>query len=160
RGAVVSGFRIRCRNASFLRHRRIALYGEMLERRFKDRTAPGTPTRNTSYLLNFSLFRDESRVNLLDEPIRQFLNLLGIAAMIILAHLPIFLELLQKVHAVAPDVANGDPRLLRILMREFHEFLPPIRREARNRETQYLPVHDGIKAEVGFPNCLINRLDV
>ena len=45
-------------------------------------------------------------------------------------------------------------------MREFHEFLPPIRREARNRETQDLPVHNGIKAEVGFPNRLINRLDV
>ena len=88
--------------------------------------------RTSLYFLNFSLFRGKSRVNLLDETIGQLLNLIGMAAMIVLAHLAVLLELFQKVHRLAPGVADSDIGLLGVFVSEFYQLLPAVCRQLRD----------------------------
>ena len=79
---------------------------------------------------------------------------------LVLADLVLFLVLLQMVHPVAANVADGDPRLLRILTDELGELLAALFGQLGDRQTDHLPIGDRIEAEAGRANRLFDRTDV
>ena len=78
---------------------------------------------------------------------------------VVKAVVAVLLELLQRVHAVFAHMADGDPRLLGIFVRDLDHFLTPLGVELRNRDAQELTLHDRIEAEIGVADGAVDGVD-
>src|SRR5262249_12464301 len=108
-----------------------------------------------SYLLDLGLFGSQDLVDLLDETVRQLLHPGRALVMIVLADLAVLVELLEEVHALAPDIADGYPGLLRVLVRDLDELLAPLGVEGRNRHPEQRALHDRVQAQIGLADRLL-----
>src|SRR5579885_2933840 len=123
--------------------------------------APGVAGRASmgSDLQDLLLLLGQRLVDLLDVLVRQPLHLLIVATMLVLGDLAVLLHLLQRFHAVPPHVANGDPALLRVFVRELRELLAPLAAELGDRDAHELAVRLGIDPEIGLADRLLDRGD-
>ena len=71
----------------------------------------------------------------------------------------ILLKLLEGVHAILANMANGDPRLFGVFVRHLDHFLPPLGVELGNGDAQQLAFHDRIEAEIGVANGAVYGVD-
>src|SRR5262245_4929801 len=78
---------------------------------------PGKP----SYLHDLGFFVRKREVDQVDGLVGHLLHAVGLDPQVVLADRLVLLGLLQVVHAVAADMARGDPRLLGILVRNLHQ---------------------------------------
>src|SRR3546814_5600772 len=79
---------------------------------------------------------------------------------IILADCLFILVLLQIVHAVAADVADGDARLFGILARELRQLLAALLRHFGDRQAEHLAIDDRVEAEPRRADRLVARAAV
>src|SRR5947209_7336668 len=74
-----------------------------------------------SHRENLFFFGRQRVIDLGDRLVGRLLHLGVVALVIVLADLMVLLELLENFHAVAPHVAHGDARGLRVFMRDLHQ---------------------------------------
>jgi hypothetical protein len=79
---------------------------------------------------------------------------------LVLADVVLLLVLLQMIHAVAADVADGNARLFGILANKLCEFLAPFFRELRNGQADQLPVGYRVEPESGGSDRFLDRSDI
>src|SRR5690606_39155860 len=107
--------------------------------------------------LHYFLFLDgEYTVDLGDSRVGGVLHLLAKLAALVLADIPVLLELLEKIHAVPPDVAHGDPRLLGIVMRNLGQFAAALLVQLGKRHTDDLPLGGRVEAEAAVADRLVH----
>ena len=86
---------------------------------------------------------------------------LGVEPLVlVLADLVLLLVGLERVHAVAADVADRDPRLFGILVGELGELLAALLGQIGDRQADVLAVDDRIDAEPGIADRLFDRADI
>src|SRR3546814_2377958 len=92
-----------------------------------------------------------------DHRIGQLLHF-GLGALaLVLADFLLVLVLLQRVHAVAADVADGDARLFGILAGELGQFLAAFLRHVGDRQAPHLAVADRVEPEPRRADPLVDR---
>ena len=79
--------------------------------------------------------------------------------MFVLADLVVLLKLLEKVEAIAADVAHRDARGLGVFVRDLHDFPPPLFVEFRDSQLEDLSLARWGQAEIGGGNRLLDRVD-
>ena len=109
--------------------------------------------------ISFSLVAD-ALVDLPDRVVGQLLDLMLQPLALVLADLVLLLVGLEVIHAVAADVADRDPRFLRILADELGQLLAALLGQLGDRQADHLAVGDRIEAETGGADRLFNRADV
>ena len=90
--------------------------------------------------------------------VRQLLDTLLGAVLIVLARLALVDELLEVVHDVPADVAHGDPPLLGHVADDLDELLAPLLGQLRDRQADHLAVVRRRQAEVGLLDRPLDRL--
>ena len=106
--------------------------------------------------ISFSLAASDV-VDLLDRLVGQLLHLGLEPLVLVLADLVLLLVGLERVHAVAADVADRDPRLFGILVGELGQLLAALLGQVRDRQADVLAVDDRIDAEPGDADRLFDR---
>src|SRR5215813_5037121 len=89
----------------------------------------------TSDLHDLFFFGGERVVDLLHVAVGQLLHLVVQFAVLVLGNLAVLFLLLQELHAVTSDVANGNPCLLGIFVRDLAQLRAPLLTEVRDRHT-------------------------
>src|SRR5438270_1251341 len=103
---------------------------------------------NSSHFEPLPLLGGQHLVDLGDVVIGDPLEILLLAAQVILGDLTLALEVLHLVLRVAPDVADGHPALLRPLTSHPDQLLAPVLGEGREGEPDDGPVVGGVDAEL------------
>src|ERR1044072_3608628 len=88
---------------------------------------------------DFFFFAGQNLVHIGNGLIGRLLHLALVALDVILAHVPVSLELLQMVEPVATYVPDGDTRGFSVFMRDLDEFLPPLLVELGDADAHHLP---------------------
>ena len=98
-------------------------------------------------------------VDPLDVLVGGLLDLVAVLLVLVLADAVLLLELLQMLHRVAADVADGDALLLGVLAGELGEFLAALLGQRRDRDAQGLAVDDRVEAQVRRADRLVDGAD-
>src|ERR1051326_7076013 len=109
------------------------------------------PNRRSN-LHDLLLLGVERLIDVVDMSIGELLQLFADLSVLILSDLMILFGFFEGFHAVAADVANGDPPLLRIFVRKLYQFLAALLVQLRNGDAQQLSVDLGIETEAGIPD--------
>ena len=96
--------------------------------------------------ISFSLVAG-SVVDFLDRVVGQLLHFMLEALAFVLADFVLLLVLLELVHPVAADVADGDPRLFGILAAQLGELLAALLGQLGDRQADHLAVDDRVDSE-------------
>src|SRR5215472_9934797 len=94
-------------------------------------------------------FLRERLIDLADRLVGRLLYLGGVPLLVVLAHLMLFLELLEQVDAVAPDVANRHLGGLGVFVRHLDELLAPLLVELGDAQADHLAFGRRREAEIG-----------
>src|SRR5690349_6487275 len=84
---------------------------------------PGLRNQTALDLHDFLFLARKHLIDLGDMRVGDLLDFAGLTLLVVLADGLVLELLLQGVDAVAPHVSDGDARLLRIFVRDLHEFL-------------------------------------
>src|SRR5690606_12847335 len=117
---------------------------------------PGALAGNLD-LHDFLFLDGENAVNLGNRRIRGLLHLLAVLAALVLADVPVLLELLEKVHAVPADVPDRDARLLGIIVRNLGQFAAALFVEFGERNANYRAFGGWIEPQSAVPDRLFHR---
>src|SRR5688572_47006 len=103
-------------------------------------------------------FSLEQLVDLVRVLVRALLDAILGTVLFVDTDLPRVDELLQVMHDVAADVADGDAPLLREVADDLHELLAPLLGQLWDREPDDLAVVRGLKPQVGLHDRLLDAL--
>ena len=111
-------------------------------------------------LHHLGLLSAGQRVDLLDLRLGDLLQA-GVGALrVVLGHLALLLHLVDPVQLVAPDVADRDPRLLRLLPDELDEVAAALLGQRRDRHADHGAVARRVEALVPAPQSLLDGADL
>src|SRR5688572_14197163 len=111
----------------------------------------------TSDLHDLFFFGGERLVDLLHMLVGQLLHLVVQLAVLVLGDLAVLFLLLQRFHAVPPDVADGDARLLGVFVRDLGQLGAPLLAELGDRHAHQLAVAGRVEAEAAVADRLLDR---
>src|SRR3954467_7590096 len=124
---------------------------------FRKRSSRPTGRAGGSDLQNLFLFLLQEVVDLVRVVVGQLLHPFLGAALLVAANLALIDELLQVMHDVTADVADGYAAFLRHLLGDLDELLPPLLRQLRDRQPDELAGVGGRQPQVGFLNGPLDR---
>ena len=108
-------------------------------------------------MISSSFFFSSSSIAV-DVLVRQLLNALLGAALLVVADVAVSDELLEVVHHVTSNVANRDAALLGQMADDLDELLAALLGELGNRQPDDLAVVRGVQPEVGLQDRPLDRL--
>src|SRR5262245_9252166 len=92
-----------------------------------------------SDLQQLFFFLGQHRVDVVNVPVRELLDLVLRAAVVVLGDEPLLQHVLQLVHEVVPDGADRDARALRLVPRDLRQLLAALFRHRRQWQANDLP---------------------
>src|SRR5262245_45669888 len=111
-----------------------------------------------SDLQQLFLFLGQHRVDVVNVPVRELLDLVLGAAIVVLGDEALLQHFLELVHEVVPDGADRDARTFRLVACHLREFLAALLGHRRQRQPDDLARRVGREAEVGLQDRLLDRL--
>src|SRR2546421_7247125 len=120
-------------------------------------TATGFGARSGSDLEDLRLFALEQLVDLLRVVVRELLDALLRAVLLVFADLALVDKFLEVVDRVAADVAHGDASLLGHPAHDLDELFASLLRELRDRQPDQLSVIGRRQAEIGLLDRALDR---
>src|SRR5436190_9984925 len=116
----------------------------------------GDTSGSLSYFHHLAFFPARQGVDFLDLGFGDLLQTPGGSLRFVLGHLALLLHVIHAVQLVAPDVANRDPRLLRLLADELHVLLAALLGERRDRHSNHLAVVRRVETLLAGPQSLLD----
>src|SRR6202048_256560 len=98
-------------------------------------------------------------IDLRNRPVGRLLHIIGQTFLIVLGNLVILLKLLDRIEAVAADMAHRDLGCFGVFVRDFHQLLAALFIELGNPQAKHLPFGGGAEAEIGIDDRLLHGLD-
>ena len=83
----------------------------------------------------------------------------GQTLLIVFGNLVIFLQFLDGIQAITPDMPNRDPGRFRVFVRDLHKLLAALFVKLGNPQPEHLPFGGRIQAQIGIDDRLFHRLD-
>src|SRR5262245_5660132 len=108
-----------------------------------------------SDLQQLFFFLGQHRVDVVDVPVRELLDLFLRAAVVVLGDESLLQHFLELVHDVVADGADRDARALRLVPRHLRELLAALLGHGRQRQADDLARRVGREAEVGLQDRLL-----
>src|SRR5882757_4202939 len=108
---------------------------------------------------DFRFLTLQERVDLGDRLVGLFLQRGLGAALVVLAHFALVLQLAQVAHHVAAHVADGDPTLLGDAVDDLDHLTPPLLGHFRDRQADHVAVVGRGEADVGLEDRFLDRPD-
>src|SRR5262249_52654339 len=108
---------------------------------------------------DFFFLGREQLVDFRDHAVGRLLHVVGHALLIVLGNLVVLLKLLDRVEAIASDMADRHARGLRVFMCDLHQFLAALLIELGDAQAKHLPFGCRRKPKIRIDDRLFYRLD-
>ena len=105
------------------------------------------------------LFDGKRQIDLAHELIGHLLHVASHPLLVVLADVLVLQQLLQGIDAIAPHMADGDPRFLRVAVGDLDHLLAALLVELGNADAQRRPLGGRGQAEVGVADRLLHGAD-
>ncbi len=98
------------------------------------------------------------RIDLSHVRVGRLLDQVGLYARIVLAHIAVFFRLLEHIHAVAADVANGDASRLGIIVGDLGQVAAALFVQLGQRHADHLPFPHRVEPQAAVADGLFDRI--